>query len=283
MLSMTGYGSASERDDAGRVTMQVAVVNHRHCQVHLRSDLRDVGLENAIRKRCRDVLGRGSVNVQLLWEPGQQLPIDLDALRASWQELAQLAAELGAPTPRLEDVARLQQRPSSLDVELVQNLAMSALDQALTELQGMRRQEGQYLTEALQADLRELARLRQDMGTVAAQRVPRHQALLRERLQELLQTEADLEPATLVREMALYADRIDISEELVRLDSHLEQMAMLLSSNEEVGKRIEFLLQELGREINTTGSKANDADLTARVVAAKSVLERMREQVANIL
>ncbi len=284
MISMTGYGSGRAYQAAGQVTVQAAVVNHRHLQVHLRSDVRDVGLENALRSRVREQLKRGSVNVQVLWEPAQQLPVDLQALRQSWQELAQLAKDLGAPPPRLEEVARLQQRSVSVDLAIVQELAVQALDQALVQVAVMRQQEGAALTEAMQADAEALRCLAGEMQQVASGRVARYQTQLQERLQELVAADTQIAVGDLVRELAIYADRIDVGEELVRLQSHLEQLHRLfVSEQDEVGKRVEFLLQELGREVNTTGAKANDAELTRLVCEAKNVLERLREQAANLL
>lgn len=283
MESMTGFGSGAAQGPAGAVSVQVASVNHRQCRVAVRSDLRDLALEDLVRTRVQDRLRRGSLTVQLAVRPAGELGLDLDALRAAWSELSALAAELGAPAPRLEEVARLVGRTAGPDESALRPLIERALDEALEACATMRAAEGANLQEAFRAHHQSLFELKTRMAGLAGERVERYRDRLRARVGELLRGEADLDDATLARELALYADRIDVTEELVRLDSHLQQMGELIGADGPAGKRIEFLLQELGREVNTTAAKAADPELQALVVEAKHVLEQMKEQAANVV
>jgi uncharacterized protein (TIGR00255 family) len=280
---MTGFGAGKASDGQGTVGVQIAVVNHRHCQVNVRCEPRDAALENHLRNRVRDRVERGSVTVQMGFESGSALGLDGQALAAAWRELAALAKELGAPVPALEQVARLQQHGPTVDIDEILPLVDQALDQALADLDAMRAREGEALAAECRRGLAALEQLQATMTTQAAERLPAYRELLQARIEEALAGRVELAPADLLREVALHADRVDVREELVRLRSHLDQLRALIEVDESVGKKVEFLLQEVGREINTCGSKANDAGLTALVCEAKHVAEQLREQIANVL
>lgn len=284
MESMTGYGAGSAEGEQGRITVQIASVNNRGCRVNVRSEIRDLGLEEQVRGRVQEALRRGSITVQVAFAPAGQLGFDPTALRAAWRELATIAEELGAPVPQLADAARqLPARAGGPDVEGLQPLVEAACDEAIAACLAMRRTEGEALTAAFRDYHGQLFALKAEIVERAAGRSEAYATRLEERLGELLRDRAAISDEHLVRELAIYADRIDVSEELVRLDSHLEQIGDLLAAEGAIGKRMEFLLQELGREINTTGAKANDAGLQQLVVAAKGVVEQMKEQSANLL
>ncbi len=283
MLSMTGFGAASITDVHGLVTVQIASVNNRTCQITLRSDLRDLALDEAIRRQVREALARGSITVHIAWQSGQALLIDTQRLLGAWRELAAMAQELGAPPPALERVASLQSFARVSNDEGVERTVLAALAQALSAVQETRRREGAALLLSFVAQAVELRRLSVQMGEVAAGRAARHREALAARLREVLGAAHPVPEEVLVRELALYADRIDVSEELVRLAAHLDALdALFTGPDDGLGRKLEFLLQEIGREINTTGSKSNDVALTRRVLDAKGILEQMREQAANV-
>lgn len=281
MLSMTGFGQANVQDDAlGSVDVQVATVNHKGCRVSVRSDLRDLGLEERLRQQAQQALKRGSVTLQISIESASELSVDRDGLARAWNELAQLAEQIGAPTPRLEDVARLQGHGGGRSIADWSPLIERALSEALSACADMREREGAALAAAFADHHARLFEIKTELAAAAAGRVVSYRDRLAERLSEL---DHNLDEAVLARELAVYADRIDITEELVRLDSHLDQLASLLRADGSIGKRVEFLLQEVGRELNTSGAKANDAGLQALVVEGKHVLDQMREQIANVV
>ena len=283
MLSMTGFGAASITDANGLMTVQIASVNNRTCQITLRSDLRDLALDEAIRRQVRESLARGSITVHVGWQSGQALLIDSERLLGAWREMAALAQRLGAPTPALEQVASLQSFARVNGDEGVERTALAALDQALRAVQDTRRREGAALLLSFITQAADLRQLTVQMREIAAGRAARHRDALAARLREVLGAAHPVPDEILVRELALYADRIDISEELVRLAAHLDALdALLAGPDDGLGRKLEFLLQEVGREINTTGSKSNDAGLTRLVLDAKGILEQMREQAANV-
>lgn len=283
MESMTGFGAGAAEGEVGAVTVQISSVNNKGCRVSVRSDLRDLALEEQVRKQVQDGLRRGSVTVQVGFQPAAQLGLDPAALKAAWRELAAIAEELGAPVPQLADAARLAGRSGGTEVEPVKPLVEQACAAAIAACVAMRRAEGAALAEAFRGHHSALFELKAAIAERAAARAAGYAQRLEERLGEVLAERAEVTAEQLVRELAIYADRIDVTEELVRLDSHLEQLGTLLAAAEPSGKKLEFLLQELGREVNTTGAKANDAELANLVVEAKGVVEQMKEQAANIL
>ena len=283
MESMTGFGAGQAESSAGVVEVQISSVNNKGCRVSVRSDVRDLGLEERVRSRVQAVLKRGSISVQIAWRSGSQLSFDADAVRITWMQLSALAEELGAPKPSLVDAARLTVRSESDPSDHVATLVDAALEAALDACLAMRRTEGQALKQAFEAHHAKLAEVAARIAEQSAGRPAVHAERLLLRMQELLRDRAEITPEHLIRELAIYSDRIDVTEEMVRLESHLAQLATLIASAEPSGKKLEFLLQELGREVNTTGSKANDAELQQLVVAAKEVIEQMKEQAANVL
>lgn len=286
---MTGFGRGEAAGEQGTAVVQVSSVNHRQCQVNVRCDLRDLGLDDAIKRTVRQAVQRGAVSVQVQWMPARQGGgIDDEALAEAWRALAALAQELQAPTPTLGDarwyLAAATPDAASDTADGITPLVEQALAEALAAHREACAVEGEATRQHLVQLHQDLVGIRTRMVELAAQRLPAWRGRLQERVDELLTGRTELDEATIAREVAVQADRIDVSEEVERLASHLDQVASLLSgpSSEPVGKQLEFLVQELGREVNTTGAKANDADLTAEVVRAKNVLEQMREQAANI-
>jgi uncharacterized protein (TIGR00255 family) len=163
----------------------------------------------------------------------------------------------------------------------LQGLVLELAEGALNELERMRRQEGQALAKDLTAHILRLREQAQQITEKAPRLVTDHYTRMQRRIEKLTATEAH-DQGRLLQEVALFADRCDISEELVRLESHMIQFEQTLKSDEAVGKTLEFLLQEVGREVNTIGSKANDAAVSQWVVALKAEVEKMREQVQNV-
>lgn len=282
MLSMTGFGHGAAAAEAGQATVQIASVNNRGWVAHLRAEGCDLALEEAVRTRLRTALVRGSITAAISWRPAGALALDLEQLARAWQGLAASARSLGAPAPTLEGVAQLlpMTRGSS---PAPQPLVLAALEQAIAQLREQRAREGDCLARDLAGHARRLRALHAEMSARAAERLPQYRSQLLARLTEVLGEAHPLEPERIVRELALHAERIDISEELVRLRTHLEALEALVASREEaLGRRLEFLLQECAREVSTTGAKANDAALTTLTLEAKYVIEQMKEQAANI-
>ena len=280
MESMTGFGSASGSDEHGELTIDIASVNHKQARVSLRSDIRDLALEERLRKQVQQGLVRGSITVQLRYSPHNKLGLDPAEVVAMYQQLDSLAHQAGAPQPSLDQAIRLCGGSSSALPEGVQSLASQVCEEAVAACRAMRQQEGDALTEAMQQASQQMADIRRQLETSAALRPAAVQERLQQRLNELL-ADQQIDEQTLARELAIQVDRIDVTEEMVRLVSHLDQLDQLLASSGPVGKKIEFLLQEVGRELNTTGAKANDPAVQNLVIEGKHLLDQLKEQAAN--
>jgi len=288
---MTGYGrGVVERGDV-RATVDVRAVNHRFLDLKLRGAAVPPALEDAITARVRAAIERGSVAVSIHLARGNAqggmpagMRIDGDAAEAAHRQLAALAARLAIPGP---DLALILAQPGVIttddrsDDSASSGAALGALDAALGQLDGMRLAEGAALAAELCARLDELVTLRTQIAVLAAG-VPQQLARrLADRVKRL-SDEAGIDPARLAQEVALLADRSDITEELVRLASHLDQARALVAGAHAAGRRLDFLVQEIGRELNTIGAKSTTSEITTAVVAAKASLEKVREQVQNI-
>jgi uncharacterized protein (TIGR00255 family) len=277
---MTGFGEGRCQSAAGSARVAVAAVNHKTVSVQLRGDLRDLGLEEQIRERVRVALVRGSANVQITWEPAIAGGLDRERVAAAWRELAALAREIGAPTPTLAEALGVAGRRSD-DAGSAGLLVLAALDEALTRLDQARKREGGAMSEALRGLAVRMRKLHGRMTTIAAARMPVARARLIAIVSEAVGQAVP--PETLAREVAIEAQRIDIDEELVRFAAHLDALDRLIARQEPVGRELDFLAQELGREANTAGAKANDPSLSELCIALKLAVDQLKEQAANAL
>ncbi len=281
---MTGYGRGMAAQGGTRATVDVRAVNHRFLDLKLRGSLAPA-IEEAISTKVRAALERGAVtvSVHVEREGAASMRIDGDAAKAAHDLLVATAQRLGLAGP---DLALVLAQPGVVvqgqgaEVGDEQPAVVAALDGALAQLETMRIAEGAALAAELTSRLAELDALRASIATLAAG-VPQQVAKrLQERVRKLLDDNVD--PARLAQEIAMLADRADITEELVRLASHLDQARGLIAKPGAAGRRLDFLVQEIGRELNTIGSKSTLAEITAAIVDAKAVVEKIREQVQNV-
>jgi uncharacterized protein (TIGR00255 family) len=292
LLSMTGFGEARSDQEGWIVAVELRAVNSRYFKLNFRVTEGFAGLEPRIEALLRGRIRRGTVYVQLRLErtaAPENFRINSGVLLRYRHELEMLAREWpeGRP-PHLESLLLLpgvveesQTRQASLDE--IWAIVEPPTIEAAQALNSMRTQEGA----ALLKDLRDLADAIATRLDAIAARAPQVVAEYRQRLRErvnqaLSELNVTVEPADLVREITLFCDRSDISEEIVRMRSHVEQFRSTLSLRESSGRKLEFIVQEMGRETNTIGSKANDVDIAREVVEIKTDLERIREQVQNV-
>jgi len=291
---MTGFGRGTGRAGATEATVEVRAVNGRFAEVSVRGPRVLSAFDPAVQALCKEQLERGSVTVSItLQRQGAEagLAVDRAAARAYGRLLLDLQAAAGldpqqAPVT-LDHLLRYDVLTSAEpDVEAEQAEAWAAVEPALTEALGrvdaMRLQEGRALAEDLAARLDAIEAHLAAVAERAPARVREAQQRLRDRLAELLADDR-LNPDRLETEIALLADKLDVTEEVVRLRSHLAQFREALGADEAVGRRLNFLAQELNREVNTIASKANDATLAALAVRMKEELEKVREQVQNVV
>lgn len=272
------------------MTVEVRSVNHRFCEVVARLPRSLSGLEEGLKKTVQSRCQRGRIELAVALSGGKEgekkLSLDRPLARQYHRLLRDLQRDLRlggtvdlALLAGFRDILFVSDQP--LDNPRLQQTVKRLLTGALTDLDAMRRREGQ----ALARDTRERLRAIRGEAEAVAARAPlvaqEAFARMKERIQKLLGS-SPIDQGRLSQELAQYADRCDISEELTRLDSHLTQFDEALKSRESVGRTLDFLLQEMGREVNTIGSKANDAEIAARVVRIKGELEKIREQVQNI-
>jgi uncharacterized protein YicC (UPF0701 family) len=294
---MTGFGRASLEGPIGQVSVEVKSVNHRFLKLQFRIAPMLERLETEIENRVRARLTRGAVNVTVdmkLKEPPapQQLEpavavAHLKRLRALWA-----AVFPDAPTPEparlFEMLIRLPPPPPvsfPTQPSEMEQIALAAVDQALAVLEESREAEGRDTAAALTSHRQNLARMRDAIAGKAPQAIRAAQARFVERLNQILEAARPgltLDAEAVLRESAVYAERGDISEELTRLGGHLTRFDEILAAPSEVGRRLEFLLQEMLREANTVGSKSLDLGISHDVVEVKAEIEKMKEQVLNL-
>ncbi|MDB4976842.1 MAG: hypothetical protein JWN48_5183 [Myxococcaceae bacterium] len=286
---MTGFGAFESTFQGQALRVELRSVNHRHLDVRVRvpSELGDLGsvVEDVLRARA----GRGRIEAQVSWR-GQAVgaELDVDKARRAYQLLLTLRDEL-APAEAVP-LAAVFSVPGVFSTRSWQRddlepLLRRTAERALDELLAMRAREGKALAEDIVARLALLRQGAEQVAELRPQVVEGAQKRLLKRMEKLLEGSAVvLDPARVAQEVAWFADKSDVSEELTRLSSHLDEFQRSLArEGESVGRKLDFLVQEIGRELNTLGSKANDAEISRRVVDMKAELERIREQVQNIL
>ena len=286
---MTGFGRGVARTAEAEVAAEVRCANSRHLEVRVRLPRELAPLEDRVRRLAAGFFARGSaeVGVRLARAPRRGgVEVDVEAAgeyaRAARELAARLDADPGLDVPALlalPGVAR--QTEAEPDPGELEAPALEAVEAACAGAREMRRREG----EALEADLRDrlegVARGLERIEARASEVPGARRERLRKRLRALA-PEIEVDPARLEQEVLLHVERADTSEESVRLRSHCEQFRESLASEAPVGRKLEFLLQEIGREINTVGSKAPDAEVAREVVEVKAALEKIREQVLNV-
>ena len=289
MRSMTGYGRATSVIGGHSLTIQVSAVNRRTLDLTVSLHKDWDSLEPVVSEQARRFAARGKVHVAIELTgtaAAEEIAWDEAAVAGTLGKLAALAAGQGIafhPTPELLwQIANSRRKPAGLPAaEAAEAEVLDALDEALHGFSVMRAKEGEALLIDFLARIGALRRLVEAVASRAPQVAPAYRELLFKRLREA-GLELDLGDDRVLREIALFADRCDISEEITRLRSHLDQFAALLKSEGEIGRKAEFILQELGREAHTVGSKANDLAISRHVIELKNELERVKEQIANV-
>lgn len=291
MKSMTGFGAAQADVKGGRVTAEVRSVNSRFLELRIGLPREHQALEADLRKQAQAGIGRGRVEVSVRREGragrAGKVEVDVKLAREIAQAWRRVGKELRLPgeldlgflRSAAGEIVRTVEEPA--DPARDARAIKTAVKRALAAHDRERVREGAHLEKDMRGRLRTLVRLRARAVKLAAGARGALAEKLQSRIADLLGEQAP-DPARIVQEVALAVDRADVSEELARLESHFEALGELLRAEDPVGKRIEFLLQEILREVNTIGSKSNQLPLTEVVLAAKGEIEKLREQVANV-
>jgi len=289
---MTGYGEAQGESNGTSYVVAIKTVNNRYFKGVVKLPEMVAFLEEDIEKLLRENLGRGTVNYVLRLKdasPDALFDIDQTALKAIVEKLNQAGTSTGVRG--IIDLGNLLSlpgivRPASPDAEKaeqIRDVILGISRDALEQVKEMRAAEGGFL----EADLKERCRvMKQDLDRIYARRavvVKEYAEKLKKRVDELLaHAELKLDEEILMREVAIFADRSDIAEEISRLDSHLQQFAQCCRGNDQAGRRLDFISQEMLREANTIASKASDTEITRLVVDIKCQVDRIKEQVQNV-
>lgn len=289
MNSMTGFGRGEATNGDVTVVVEMKSVNNRFRDLQLRVPREHMVLEPRLHTMLRDAVQRGRIEVYVrrsAVESGSRVHSDPALAERYGQAIRAILARLGRPDEPIP-LALVLSQPGVMSMVEAEpdalrewDLVATAVEVALADLLAMRATEGQALQRDLQRHLDELLRLLAEVDGAAEGVAERLRARLDQRIQRLVGDRVD--PDRLAAEAALLADKADISEELARSQAHCAQFADALVMNEPVGRKLDFLLQELNREINTIGSKSSEHPISARVVEMKATLERMREQAANV-
>ncbi len=290
MLSMTGYGLGTAPIGGGHVIVSARAINHRYLDVRVKTTPELADLSDMIESAVRQQAGRGRVEINARLEGAAASTVTLDLKRAS-RALAELRAlrdhvapDEPVPLLLLGSVPGLFSETSTFTNDDLRRAIDAALADTMRELKQMRTDEGRSLTRDI---LGRIERVRV-LATDVAQRTPNltsdYRTKLNARIAKLLADGAlTHDPARLETEIAIFADRADVTEEITRLCTHCDHFASVAGVDDAVGRKLDFLLQEMGREANTIGSKIGDAAITHMVVEIKTELERVREQVQNVL
>lgn len=292
---MTGYAQARAVENGWSLRVTIRAVNHRFLDLHLRIPEGFEPLEPRIRQLVRERVRRGHLDVTLFYELAGPAAVGVnhEVAAAYLKAVDSLREEFGIQSePDLASILRLPgvigPAAASLEEELdrLEKVVMRCLDEALVKLDTMREEEAGHLHEEMSARLRGIAALGAKVEALAENARPAFARRLKTRLQELL-GEAQLDPARLAQEASIAAERSDVSEELARLRSHVQQFESLLAGASDVGKKLDFLLQEMQRESNTLlskspGTEAEGLEITRLGLEIKSEIEKLREQVQNI-
>jgi uncharacterized protein (TIGR00255 family) len=288
--SMTGYGRVEALFDGRNIVVEAKSVNHRFLEIALRMPAALYPLEMEYKKKIGERFKRGRIDVSIRLEgegvDTSKVNLNMEVARNYFDVLTRLEKEFHLQEPislkNLISFRDIFTPPAETQLEAdFLNQVEKTLQEALSMLVNMRQDEGIALFSDMQMRLRSIQETMETIRSRAPQIVVEYQKRLSDRIKELT-AGFELDPARLAQEVAIMADRCDITEEIVRMQSHIGQFEALLQSDEAEGRKIDFLLQEMNREINTIGSKGNDVEIARQVIEAKSELGKLREQAQNI-
>ena len=284
--SMTAFARHEEQTELGSLSWEIRSVNHRYLEVSFRLEESFRPFEMAMRKLISDTLSRGKVEVALRYRAPEQtqsaLQMNVDLAKAVMENYQQLASFTDSAAPI--DILRVMQWPGviqteSLDQDALQATVVESLKHALADLVATREREGAALEQMIIQRCDQINDIAEQTKTRLPEILASHRQKLSDRIAEL---EVNLEPERLEQEMVLLAQKADVAEEIDRLQNHVNEVKHTLKRDEPIGRRLDFLMQELNREANTLGSKSIDTDTTRYSVDLKVLIEQMREQIQNI-
>lgn len=289
VLSMTGYGSSKKESSLFGVRVEVKSVNHRFCEINIRMPRQLMKIEDKLKKKINEYINRGRIEVFITIDGDtlthKNLHIDWNLLDDYYQFINKLKSKYDFPdTIKLKDLLTNENLLEIIEKEEenkeINHLVIEAMDEAIQLLIGMREVEGKDLLRDLTYQLNGLSQHLAKVKELSPSVVEHYQEKLQKRIKEVSNNLFD--EARILTEVAIFVDKSDINEEITRLESHISQFKNTLFDKGPIGRKLDFMIQEMNREVNTIGSKANHSQIATFVVELKTTLEKMREQVQNI-
>lgn len=290
LRSMTGFGKCQLSQEGRKISVEIKTINHRFLDLSIRMPRSMIALEEVIRREIRKRIARGRVEVFVTYASeapdAREAFVDMSLAGAYARAAREISIALEIENDlRVSHVLSLPDvvtfSDSEAEIELLKDLLTSAVDEACAELVRAREREGLELEKDISGRLSILEKLADEIGERAEAVVEEYRDRLAERVR-VLASNMKLDPMRMAQEVAVFADRCDVTEEVIRVRSHIGQFRTLLESSEPQGRNLDFLLQELNREFNTIGSKSQDRDLAKNVIEAKGQVEKIKEQIQNI-
>ena len=287
--SMTGYGKSSLSINSREYQVEIKTVNHKYIDVNIKMPRIISYLEEDIRKLVVSRIKRGKVDIQISFEnyskDGNEVKINTELAQIYIQSLRELAeAENLSSNIEVTEITKLPDVltiKSNLDEDETKEELFQVVNEAIDKLIQMRKVEGEKISKDILDKIARIEQKNEEIFGLSTGLIEEYVVKLEARVKELLKTE-ELDKSRLMQEVVIYADKCSVEEEVTRLRSHIYQLRQLINSEEPIGKKMDFLIQEMNRETNTIGSKANNLEITNTVVDIKTILEDIREQIQNI-
>ncbi|MBP3801072.1 MAG: YicC family protein [Clostridia bacterium] len=287
--SMTGYGKSSITENLREYQVEIKTINHRYADVNIKMPRTISYLEDDVKKEILKQVNRGKVDVFISYynnsKEGNEVKINTEIAKLYIDELRKLASEEGLQSnievvdiAKFPDVLKIQ---ANNDDETIKEELLAVVKQATDSLMKMRQEEGTKIAKDLEERLDAVEAKVLEISKLSTGLIEDYVVKLEDRIKDLLKTE-EIDKSRLAQEVVIYADKCSVEEEITRLKSHISQFRKLLESKDAIGKKLDFLIQEMNRETNTIGSKANNLEITNYVVDVKTELENIREQIQNI-
>lgn len=289
MKSMTGFGRANYENDGRMYNIEIKSVNHRYCDISVKLPRSISYLEEKIKKEIASNISRGKVDISITFEnnssKGRNIKINKELAKIYIQELRELANENNIndniPVTEISKFPEVLVIQNVEDEEIIWKEVNTCLEEAINNFIIMRKQEGSKIKEDLKTRLSAIKQKVSKISEYSTRLVEEYVVKLETRIKEILKTDI-VDKERLNQEIVIYADKCSVEEELTRLESHISQFSNMMEENIPVGKKIDFLIQEMNREINTIGSKSGSLEITNLVIETKTELEDIREQIQNI-
>lgn len=290
-MSMTGYGKGQYENDMYRFKVEIKSVNHRYMDINIRSPRQIAYLDESIKRQVKKVLSRGKIDIYIhmdyLEESEVDVEVDNDLAVSYYNAMLEIKKSLNLSSEiEVKDILNvsdvIKTKKKEIDEDDVWQVLEGAFNLALDSIVEMRKKEGDELKENIALKGANIEKLIKTIETRSPVVVLEYKRKLNERIKELLEDDIEVDKEKLSTEVAFFADKANIDEEIVRLKSHLKQLYSILEEETPIGRKLDFLIQEFNREINTIGSKSSDNIVTSNVVELKSEIEKIREQIQNI-